>query len=205
MQAGELTSTAGEGGEIIVTFDLENYNTVAERIEAFFKKYPDGRLKQVKYEFLVVEGKHYLTYTAAALRTADDPSPGEGTAWEPVPGRTPYTRDSEMQNAETSAWGRAIIAVGAADTRKGIASREEVQNRNSAPEEAPLSEAQVARRQLWDLCKEHGRSAKIEEERFRKDIGVRIVDSDADTIRAYTAGLADEIAAAKEHTEEGTK
>lgn len=181
----------------IVTFDLENYNTVAERIEAFFKKYPDGRLRQVKYEFHTIEGKHYLAYTAAALRTADDAKPGEGTAWEPIPGRTPYTRDSEMQNAETSAWGRAIIAVGAADTRKGIASREEVQNRSTAPPEEKLNDAQLARRELWALCKESGRSAKLEEERFLKDIGTRITEADADTIRAYTAGLADEIAAAK--------
>jgi hypothetical protein len=34
-----------------------------------------------------------------------------------------------VQNAETAAWGRAIVAVLAADTRKGIASSEEVRNR----------------------------------------------------------------------------
>jgi hypothetical protein len=55
-----------------------------------------------------------------------------GLAWEPVPGKTSYTRDSELQNAETSAWGRAIVAVLAADTKKGIASAEEVQSRQSA-------------------------------------------------------------------------
>ena len=58
----------------------------------------------------------------------DDPRPGHGTAWEPVPGPTKFTRDSEIQNAETAAWGRAIVAVLAADTKK-IASRQEVQNR----------------------------------------------------------------------------
>jgi len=127
-----------------MAFDLENYNTVADRIEAFFKQYPEGRLEQVKYELVSVPmferdketqevrqigDKVFLAFTAAAYRNPDDPSPAHGTAWEPVPGRTPYTRDSEMQNAETSAWGRAIIACGAADTRKGIASRDEVQNR----------------------------------------------------------------------------
>lgn len=47
------------------------------------------------------------------------------------PGRTPYTLGSELMNAETSAWGRAIIAVGAADSKKGISSAEEVRNRQA--------------------------------------------------------------------------
>lgn len=125
-------------------FDLGNYNTVPERMTEFFDKYPEGSLKQIKYELVQVPmytkdkdtglpvllgEKTFLIYTAAAYRTPDDQCPGEGTAWEPVPGTTPYTKDSEMMNAETSAWGRAILAVGAADTRKGIASREEVQSR----------------------------------------------------------------------------
>src|SRR5690606_40824121 len=63
---------------------------------------------------------------AAAYRTPDDQRPGIGMAYEPYPGRTPYTRGSELQNAETSAWGRAIVAALAADTRRGIASAEEV-------------------------------------------------------------------------------
>ena len=36
-----------------------------------------------------------------------------------------------MQNAETAAWGRAIVAVLASDTKEGIASREEVRNRQT--------------------------------------------------------------------------
>ena len=57
-------------------------------------------------------------------------------AFEPFPGRTPYTRGSELQNAETSAWGRAIVAALAADTnRAGVASADEVRNRR-ADEEA---------------------------------------------------------------------
>jgi hypothetical protein len=125
-------------------FDLGNYNTVPERMTQFFEVYPEGCLRQVSYELITIPVylKHketgepyrageriFLAFTAAAYRTPEDPMPGLGTAWEPVPGTTPYTKDSEMMNAETSAWGRAILAVGAADTRKGIASREEVQAR----------------------------------------------------------------------------
>jgi len=108
----------------------KDYIDVAARIAEFRDKYPTGSLQQVKYEFVQVAGKDWIVFTAAAFRTPEDPRPGVGTAWEPIPGPTPYTRDSEVQNAETSAWGRAIVAVLAADTKKSpIASAEEVRNR----------------------------------------------------------------------------
>lgn len=71
----------------------------------------------------------FIVYTAVAYRTAEDSKPGMGTAWEPYPGQTPYTSGSEMMNAETSAWGRAIVAALAADAKRGVSSREEVRNR----------------------------------------------------------------------------
>lgn len=114
-----------------MTFDLEGYVTVPQRIAQFRDLYPDGRLKQKSLEFIRdFAGKDWVVFTAEAWRTADDPSPAEGTAWEPVPGPTKFTRDSEVQNAETAAWGRAIVAALAADTTTGIASREEVRNRS---------------------------------------------------------------------------
>jgi len=118
-----------------------DYIDVATRIVEFREKYPEGSLQQVKYELLEVPiytkdkdtgevsqtaVRVYLAYTAAAYRNPDDKLPGVGTAWEPIPGPTQFTRDSEMQNAETAAWGRAIVAALAADTKKGIASKDEV-------------------------------------------------------------------------------
>jgi hypothetical protein len=73
----------------------------------------------------------FIVYVAAAYRTPDDPRPGIGCAWEPYPGRTPYTAGSELMNAETSAWGRALQAALVADTKTGVASREEVRNRRA--------------------------------------------------------------------------
>jgi hypothetical protein len=110
---------------------MSDYVDVAERIAEFRAKHPDGSLQSrvlrwpdADFPFVAVE--------ANAYRTPDDPRPGVGLAWENFPGRTPYTKDSELQNAETSAWGRAIVAVLAADTKRGIASRQEV-SRSSAP------------------------------------------------------------------------
>jgi len=107
----------------------KDYIDVAARIAEFREKYPTGSLQQVKMEFVQIAGKDWVVYTAAAFRTPDDLRPGVGTAWEPIPGPTPYTRDSEVQNAETSAWGRALIATLAVDTKKGIATAEDVRNR----------------------------------------------------------------------------
>ena len=112
-----------------------DYIDVATRIVEFREKFPTGSLQQHAVEFVNVNGKDWVVYTAAAYRTPDDIRPGMGTAWEPIPGPTNFTRDSEVQNAETAAWGRAMVAALAVDTRKGIASSEEVRNRQveSAP------------------------------------------------------------------------
>jgi hypothetical protein len=106
-----------------------DYIDVATRIVEFREKYPEGRLRQKEIQFLDFAGKSWVVFTAEAWRTPDDPAPAHGTAWEPVPGPTQFTRDSELQNAETAAWGRAMVAALAVDTRKGIASSEEVRNR----------------------------------------------------------------------------
>ena len=107
-----------------------DYIDVASRIVEFRKTWPQGSLTQVSLEFLKdFGGKDWVVYTAAAYRSPEDQNPGIGTAWEPVPGPTRFTKDSEVQNAETAAWGRAMMASLAVDARKGIASSEEVRNR----------------------------------------------------------------------------
>lgn len=115
-----------------MSFEIDpNYVDVAERISTFREKHPEGSLQQVSVEFREFAGLFWIVFTAAAYRTPDDIRPGQGTAWEQVPGKTPYTKGSELQNAETAAWGRAIVAALAADTKRGIASQEEVRNRTA--------------------------------------------------------------------------
>lgn len=113
----------------------DDYIEVAERIAQFYDKYPDGSL-QGEWEYTNRDGEQWLAYKAYAYRTPDDPRPGIGHAWEPIPGRTPFTKGSELMNGETSAWGRALAALGIA-VRHGIASANEVRaaeaNRTDAP------------------------------------------------------------------------
>ena len=115
-----------------------DYIDVAARLVEFRAKHPDGSLQpaDLSQPFRVVElgGQPYIVVVAAAYRTPDDPRPGVGMAYESFPGKTNFTRGSELQNAETSAWGRAIVAALAADTKRGVASAEEVRNRRADQE-----------------------------------------------------------------------
>src|SRR3954470_18746776 len=90
----------------------DGYVQVDHRIVEVRERYPEGRLRPadlaVPYKFEVVNGQAYVTVVAAFYRDEDDTLPGIGMALEPIPGRTPFTKDSELQNAETSAWGRAM-------------------------------------------------------------------------------------------------
>lgn len=114
-----------------MSFDLSDYNTVAERLGDFRAAFPEGSLQADIVAVPAPFAEKFLAVRACAYRTPDDPRPGVGLAWEPMPGRTSFTKDSELQNAETAAWGRAIIAALAADTRKGVASRDEIQARRA--------------------------------------------------------------------------
>lgn len=124
---------------------LGDYVEVADRILDFYKAFPKGSLTRGDWGVREVDGKTFIVYTALAHRDPDDRHPGVGTAWEPFPGGTPYTKNSELMNAETSAWGRAIIATGLVSNGK-IASREEVINRmhdgDSEPEPEPKPKRQ---------------------------------------------------------------
>ena len=112
-----------------------DYIDVAARIVEFRGKFPNGSLQPWKDPYIaevkMPDGsiKSFMVYAAAAYGSPEDKLPGVGYAWEPIPGPTNFTRDSELQNAETAAWGRAMVAKLAVDTKKGIASSEEVRNR----------------------------------------------------------------------------
>ncbi|MEO7837630.1 MAG: hypothetical protein ABIS21_08335 [Acidimicrobiales bacterium] len=105
-------------------FDMSDYVPVNERIESFVKAYPEGSIQS---EIVELTGSR-VTVKAYAYRTPGDPRPGVGHSSLEIPGSTPYTRGSEIENAETSAWGRAIAALGF-EVKRGIASHEEVRNK----------------------------------------------------------------------------
>lgn len=138
---------------------MDNYVEVKDRIVQFYEKYPEGSLRCKEWKIVEVSGQHYFVYVAQAFRHPEDPAPAEGIAWEITPGTTNFTRTSEAMNAETSAWGRAIVALGiSAD--KGIASANEVraaQERSKAPDPQQVKTITKAskRKTLADLLIKH--------------------------------------------------
>jgi len=147
-----------------------DYNEVADRVREFREKHPDGSLQQVDVKFIEFDGRNWIVYTAAAYRTPDDARPGIGTAWELVPGKTNFTRDSELQNAETAAWGRAMVAALAVDSKK-IASLDEVVKSEAARQvkfqavEINVDNAKTLEElsELWSVALESGQSADLKD------------------------------------------
>lgn len=119
-----------------MSFNMEGYVDVAERIRRFKAAYPNGCLRPYNpgepFRIMEIGGREFIVYTAAAFRSPEDACPGIAVAAEPAVGATSFTKNSEVMNAETSAWGRAIVAVLAADAHK-VASADEVRNRQTEP------------------------------------------------------------------------
>lgn len=107
---------------------MDDYVPVNERIEQFYNAFPEGSLESEIVELT----ERRVTVKAYAYRKPDDPRPGIGHSSLTIPGSTPYTRGSEIENAETSAWGRAIAALGF-EVKRGIASAEEIRNKSNQP------------------------------------------------------------------------
>lgn len=137
---------------------LENYVDVPHRIKLFYEKYPNGSLQMdPNLKFQQVGDQMIVIGTALAFRTPDDPRPGVGTAQEYLPGKTNFTRGSEIQNLETSCWGRAIGALGIG-IDKSIATKEEVElaiERNK-PESVTIKRANPGLKKIKDLLQELG-------------------------------------------------
>jgi CBS domain-containing protein len=110
-------------------FNLEDYETVEERLIKFWKEHPDGQihtqlLDQTSGRFIVM---------ASIFRTEADLKPWTtGLAEETVQGRG-VNATSALENCETSAIGRALANAGYA-TKGKRASREEMSKVSKATE-----------------------------------------------------------------------
>ena len=122
-------------------FSLADYVEVKDRIKLFLAAFPDGRLVTDRVEPWLDDGVPRIVVKALAYRDKDDPLPGVGWSWMQLPGTTTYTRGSELENTETSAWGRAIGALGIG-IEKSIASANEVQSK-SGQEQATVDDGSL--------------------------------------------------------------
>jgi hypothetical protein len=109
-------------------FNLDDYVDVATRLKELLEKYPEASVEASPPKLVAVDGSNFVEVTVTI--TADGRT-ARASAWEPIPGKTPYTKDSEMMNAETSALGRACGMWGIG-LKKSVASLDEVRARREA-------------------------------------------------------------------------
>jgi hypothetical protein len=103
-------------------FNLDDYETVEERLIKFWKEHPDGRISTT----LVEATASRFIVQAYIYRTEVDQYPwSTGLAEETVQGRG-VNATSALENCETSAIGRALASAGYA-TKGKRPSREEMQ------------------------------------------------------------------------------
>jgi hypothetical protein len=123
---------------------LKDYVDVAERIRAWYDAYPNGRIETRIVEHnekrVVIEARAYRGVKGDnapddELGFMDDRPAGVGHSAMQIPGATPYTRGSEIENCETSAVGRALVMAGLPSKR--VASDDEIRaKREDSPREA---------------------------------------------------------------------
>ena len=113
-------------------FNLGDYVDVPTRLAEALKRWPNLRIQETKPIIVTVDNQQYVEISCTVWRDLDDLIPMIAYCWEPIPGRTPYTKGSEMMNASTSCLGRALGFLGMG-IGKSIASRNEVQARQPSP------------------------------------------------------------------------
>ena len=112
-----------------MSFDLSNYTTVHERIIQFYEKYPNGIISTHPAKVIEIGSALFISVVAEVTLDKNEPlTTIIAEAWEPYPGKTPYTKDSEQLNGATSSIGKALAQLGIG-IRAGMASTDEVQHR----------------------------------------------------------------------------
>ena len=107
--------------------DLSNYVDVPERFKQALAKWPELRVMENRPEIITIGDKTFISVTMQIWRTPDDPIPAQATCFEPFPGKTSFTRDSEQMNASTSCLGRCLGLMMSFGSK--MASTEEIRNR----------------------------------------------------------------------------
>jgi hypothetical protein len=137
---------------------IQDYVTVAERIERFYERYPDGRIITNIIEHDAERG--FILMRADVYRNPEDALPAAtGHAFE-LRSEGYVQRTSYIEVGETSAVGRALAMCGF-EVKRGIASREEMDkaarmgNQEPAPRETAPREA--ARETARETTRETGR------------------------------------------------
>jgi hypothetical protein len=152
----------------VARFNLADYATVQERIEAFWVKYPNGAIVTKDLTTDADRDRKQWRVYAEVYFVFDELRPrGTGLAFE-IDGGAGANQTSAYENAETSAIGRAL-ATANFTTSKHRASRQEMSKaQRGAPDEAQITAIDVQNaatlkdlEALWSRAVDTGDSTKL--------------------------------------------
>ena len=128
-----------------MSFSLDNYVDVPTRIKMLLEQYPNASIVADPPCIRDLAGHHFIEVTVTITCNDEHNRMARASAWEPFPGKTPYTKDSEAMNSETSAVGRACGLLGIG-LKSSVASLDEVRSRRqaSSQEMHPSSQSDTA-------------------------------------------------------------
>ena len=117
-----------------MAFDLSEYVDVKTRLKQALALYPQLRIVEHRPEITQVGDQLFIECSVTVSRDPDDPIPVTAYIFEPYPGKTSFTKNSEQANGATSVLGRALGDMGLG-IDKSIASSNEVLGRQQAAED----------------------------------------------------------------------
>ena len=166
-------------------FNLEDYETVEERLIKFWKEHPDGQI----HTKLVSSTPSQYIVEASIFRTEADARPWTtGLAEETVQGRG-VNATSALENCETSAIGRALANAGYA-TKGKRASREEMSKVAKGVEVKQTIEA--TKEKMADTSKQYV-PIPVESDPWSQSFAapVQTLDSAVETVKSILGGTTD--------------
>ena len=163
-------------------FNLEDYETVEERLVKFWKDHPDGQIHTKVLEHttsrFIVEASIYRTEADARPWTT-------GLAEETIQGRG-VNATSALENCETSAIGRALANAGYA-TKGKRASREEMSKVKAKVEVQSI--VQETKAKMADTAKEYV-PVPVESDPWNQSFAapVQTMEAAVETVKAVLGG-----------------
>jgi hypothetical protein len=117
-----------------MAFDLSEYVDVKTRLKQALATFPQLRIVEHRPEITQVGDQLFIECSVTVSRDPDDPIPVTAYIFEPYPGKTSFTKNSEQANGATSVLGRALGYLGFG-IDKSIASSNEVLGRQEAADD----------------------------------------------------------------------
>jgi hypothetical protein len=165
-------------------FNLDDYETVEERLAKFWKDHPEGRIET---KLLVHTPTQYIVWSAIYRDSADINPWATGLAEETVQGRG-VNSTSACENAETSSLGRSLANAGYA-TKGKRASREEMSKvADAAKVKAKVDEVKA---KMADTSQQYVPVAKADDPWTQWEAApVQTMEQAVETVKAVLGGTA---------------